>query len=237
MRWISFAQTDSLSRSLLHLFPCSKGGFSAQPIQCSLELFADRPEPAVVALDGMQLNQPDGVRLDEVFPRLKEGGNSLVGVAVNLETVSGKGDLSPSSCAIEIINRFGSVHFPMVNNTMTSKRYPSIAVLTDRATSTSLVIVNQSQRYIELKLKGSSSEKSQSEDIFEKLQSLSIAPGSVSEFSLSGQNNFTGEPFHSLYGDVLLSGQELVGDLSEGVASFITYRDGTTKSISSVVPL
>jgi hypothetical protein len=185
----------------------------------------------------MQLNQPDGVRLDEVFPRLKEGGNSLVGLAVNLETASGKSDLSASSCAIEIVNRFGSVHFPMVRDLTHNQRYPAIAVLTDRTTITSLVVVNQSERYVELQLKGSAMSGSEGTDIFEKVNTLSVAPSSVSEFSLSGQHSFVGEPFHSLSGDVQLIGQELLGDLSEGVAAFVTYRESTTKSISSVIPL
>ena len=190
-----------------------------------------------MALDGMQLNQPDGVRLDEVFPRLKEGGNSLVGLAVNLETASGKGDLSASSCAIEIINRFGSVHYQMVADQARSQHSPSIAVLTDTTTVTSLVVINQSLRYVELQLKGSGLQSGVREDIFEKVNTLSVAPSSVNEFLLSGQQGLVGEPFHSLYGDVQLSGQELIGDLSEGVAAFITYRDATTKSISSVVAL
>lgn len=235
MRWISFAQSDSLSRSIVHLFPTSKGGFSAQPLHCTVELFADRPESTAVALDGMQLNQPDGVRLEELFPRLKEGGNSLVGVSVTLETTSGRGDLSPSTCAIEIVNRSGSVHFAMKRDEANNNCKGPIAVITDRTSMTSLALINQSTRYVELELRNVNLGANGATNGARSLHSLSVAPSSVNEYSLSGQSGLAGEPFSTTHGDVLVEGQELLGDLSEGVVAFVLYRDSVTKAISSVV--
>lgn len=229
MRWISFAQADALSRSVVHILPTTRGGIAAQPVMCSITLFADRPEQAEVSIEGMRLNQPDGIRLEEAFPRLKEGGNSLIGVAVDLEPSQQKGDLRNSVCAIEILSRTHVVRFPMPLREEPRTRREGIPVIADRATQTSLVFANQGARYAEVQLSpvGGGNHP----------MNISVAPHSVSEYSLSSLTGSSATSFHCSWGEVVLGSAVMTSELPVEIAGFIVYREAGSQRITSVVSL
>lgn len=233
MRWISFAQSDSLTRAVLHILPTTRGGIAAQPVMCTIQLFGDRSDSAEVSIDGMRLNQPDGIRLDEAFPRLKEGGNSLVGIAVNLEPTQQKGDLRNSICTMEILSRGQTVRFPMPLREDVLNRRQSIPVVADRTTQTSLIFANQGSRYAEIQvIPVSEKGKSPAHPM-----NISIAPHSVSEYSLSGLGSQAGTQFSCSWGEVTLSSATLASELPVEMAGFVVFREAGSQKISSLVSL
>jgi hypothetical protein len=232
MRWISFAQADSMSRSVIHLLPATRGGMAAQPVSCVIELFGDRPDSTEVAIDGMRLNQPDGIRLEEAFPRLREGGNSLVGIAVNLDSAQQKGDLSSSICELEVISRNKSVRFKMALRKDNSVERSTIPIISDTFTQTSLILTNQGSQYIEVQLAPQANLDNLNS---QPLTNISIAPFSVSEYNLGSMFLLGSAPFNCQWGETRLATTFLIGQLPPEVAAFIVYRENSSKRIQSVL--
>ena len=231
MRWISFAQSDSLHRSLVHILPTTRGGIAAQPVACVLQLFADRPDVTEISIDGMRLNQPDGIRLDEAFPRLREGGNSLVGISIVLESVQQKGDLRNSECAVEIVSRGRSIQFPMIACSDQAGMPRPLMAINDSLTQSSVIFVNQGTSYAEVRL-------AHSTDSNGLAMCVSLTPHSVSEYVLKPQGASLGDNSYNCgWGTVQVSRMSLVEPLSADVAGFCVYREASSKKIQSVVPL
>jgi hypothetical protein len=242
MRLFSFIQSDALTRSLLHIFPTSKGGFSAQPIACSITLFADRPDTQSIGLEGVQLNQPDGVRLDELFPRLKEGGNSLAGLIVELEPSSQRTDLSSSTCSIELVNRDFSIMFSMIPEQYMHTKEREFAIVADAMLSTSLVVVNGSSYAHDVRLSLSLSPSgSHSSADFQGHSSrdhlLSVKAGGVQEFPLSEMPGLAWTTSLNLFGESSVAVGTLGSTEDPAVKVFLLYRNTRSGVITSVIPV
>lgn len=231
MRWISFAQSDSLTRSILHLLPTTRGGIVTQALSCTIELFGDRPESAEVAIDGIRLNQPDGIRLDEAFLRLKEGGNSLVGIAVTIESSQQKSDLKNSTCMMEIFTRERSTRFSMPIRETPLKIGVPAPLIADPSMATSLILVNRGDQYHEITVRAA---HASGEGLPQPLH-ISLAPRAVSEYSLAALMSQTSDPFNVSWGAVSLAAAEIETELDADVAAFAVYREAGTQRITSVL--
>ena len=231
MQWISFAQSDSLTRSILHVLPSTRGGIVTQAISCSIELFGDRPESTEVAIDGIRLNQPDGIRLDEAFLRLKEGGNSLIGICVKIESAQQRSDLRHSSCLIELFSRERTMRFPMPVRDAPIKPTQTLPVIADRLCQTSVVFVNRGLQYNEVQIRLAPAISHAGATPL----NISVSPQSVSEYSLASLLPQSAEPFHASWGEVSMAAAEIVTEIDTDVAAFVLYREVGTQRIVSVL--
>lgn len=102
---------SALSRSFLHFFPSSGNVTAPYNTVCRLTLFGAGIEQKIVNLEGARLSQPDGVKLDEVFPALREGIKGFAGLEVELSGGHARVDLAGSSCVFEYLTGNQSVRF------------------------------------------------------------------------------------------------------------------------------
>jgi hypothetical protein len=110
-KWLGFGIFDALTSTTVHFFPSAVGTGVPYPTDCELTVFGANIERQSVLLEGARLGQPDGVRLSDAFPALKELQTTVVGIQVKIEAKQPRIDLSASRCAIEIEQKGGSVRF------------------------------------------------------------------------------------------------------------------------------
>jgi hypothetical protein len=103
IKWQAFFICNSLTKPALHFFPHSPTTTAPYPVNCTITIFNSAIESRSVTLDGARINQPDGVRLDAVFPELIDGISGLVGLEIVINSESGRVDLSTSQCIVELI--------------------------------------------------------------------------------------------------------------------------------------
>lgn len=104
VHWIGFVKTGTLCSTIVHFLGAASGISAPYPIQCSLSVFGDGIETKSVALEGMRLYQPDGVKINDVFPFLKDSTKTH-GLLIELSCVQQRIDLSPTNCFIEILEQ------------------------------------------------------------------------------------------------------------------------------------
>lgn len=114
IRWIGFCLSDVLTRTLVHFYPAAAHSGAPYPARCKLTIFGAGIERDMVVLDGARLQQPDGVRIEQVFPQLAEQTaqkKGLAGLEIEIETTQPRVDLSGSQCIVEFATNFGSVKY------------------------------------------------------------------------------------------------------------------------------
>lgn len=100
-KWIGFVKTGTLVSSVIHFFGAASGISAPYPMNCSITIFGNGVDKRSVILEGMRLYQPDGVKIDDIFPALKESARTL-GVVIEISCSQQKIDLSVTNCFIEI---------------------------------------------------------------------------------------------------------------------------------------
>lgn len=152
VNWIGFGSCSSISRTLVHFFPSGGGVTAPYPCTVKLSIFGPEVQELVsqreLSLEGARLSQPDGLRLDQAFPKLAEGVSGFFGLSIDLETTQPRIDLSYSSCIIELWSKGSSVRYwPLLvavdDNERSSARMTAGVALSDVYTSTSLVCINK----------------------------------------------------------------------------------------------
>lgn len=104
VRWLGFCASQALSRSVAHFFPSSESASAPYSASCKLSLFGNDLPANTVVLDGARIGHPDGVRLDDAFPILRQqqvGG--LFGLEVEVSTPQPRLDVDVSECVVEIL--------------------------------------------------------------------------------------------------------------------------------------
>lgn len=146
--WLAFVSTSALTRTVVHFFPFSSGVSAPYGSECRFTVFGGGLATRSVLLDGARLGQPDGVRVEDVFPEVSSVGDArLVGLQVDLECAQQRVDLSASGCVVEITRTDGgAVRFrPSLLHTAGGAA-PATAPLVacrDRFQTTSLVVINR----------------------------------------------------------------------------------------------
>lgn len=151
VRWITFCVSNALTRTMVHFYPSSGNVTAPYPTMCKLSLFGQGQEEKTVTLEGARLSQPDGVRIEEVFPALKSELSGLFGLVVEITTPQPRVDLSGSLCAVEFCSRAHSARFwpkrLRDENTSIEGRYSGMAIR-DALNVCSLLVVNPMQKAI-----------------------------------------------------------------------------------------
>lgn len=237
VRWIGFGACDSLTRTLIHFFPAPPSGVAPYPVHCTLSVFGEGIESASIGLDGARLNQPDGVWLDEAFPKLREGVANIVGVELEMTSNQPRSDVSGSSCIFEFISRERSVRFHPHRVAGEGEVRPDHArpLMRDSFLNTSLMIVNQSSEPYTLQL-----------DLFPSVVERFAAPSAIShtvpaqkisEVQIP-EDIFQKSDAHECSWGLSRSARFAFGrELPAGVTTALVYRDVSSKRITSVCGL
>lgn len=91
-----------LNRTVLHFFPCAGNVTAPYATHCKLTIFGSAAGMKTAVLEGARLSQPDGLRLEDAFPALRDVAPAVVGLTIEIGTLQARVDLSSSMSVIEI---------------------------------------------------------------------------------------------------------------------------------------
>lgn len=224
--WLGFGIATGLSRTLVHFYPSSGNVTAPYSANCKLTLFALSGAPRSVNLEGARVSYPDGVRLEEVFPQLKETPTGLVGIEIQLTTTQPRVDLVESSAILEVISggqaaRFAPCPLPCLRETPRT-----FHAIRDSFNTTSLIVVNQGVKEVSVVLRSVHSPD-------QPITTNSLAPQSVAEVSIPDSFFHSVPPRECEWG-LLRGGAVEVMPSAPDVAYFVMYRDAATRRPISV---
>lgn len=232
--WIGFAVSNALTKTVVHFLPGASGTNAPYPVNFGLTLYT-REGAKTITLDGGRLGQPDGVRLEDVFPLLSDSTNGMMPLSIELSTSQPRIDLSPSHCVIEFVSAANSVRFYATPSTRTANRSNSMLAVSDAFNTSSLFLVNCGETPVNITLL-TMQENSRNFE-FSPLPLPPIEPKSVLEY-----------PFDEKYFSNIAAQECSWGLLRANCVTFreppmnnavayAIYRDTLTKRIISVATL
>lgn len=232
----------------MHFFPSSVGVAGPYGAQCKLTLFGKDVEKKSVTLEGARFGQPDGFRLDDVFPQLQEGVNGFFGLEFEITSTQPRTDLSASACVLELSSRGQSCRFwprrfvqdlePPPRGSPVPRTAPArpMAALKDAFTTSSLVIVNGTPEAFDPAFLVAGSTTSESGELT-RLEIEPLAAHSVVEIDVSDTATGTFDALQCSWGLVRSGGIWLQNPLPDNVIAYAMYRDVTTRRPVSVTYL
>lgn len=142
--WRAFFICNDLTKPVVHFFPQSSGSAAPYGVNCTLTIFGGNLASRSVTLEGARINQPDGIRLDAVFPELLENAQGLVGLDVLLSSTQRRLDLSASQVVIELVKgkqslRYFAAQVDADDQQRTTDMFP---IIQDANAGTTIVAVN-----------------------------------------------------------------------------------------------
>lgn len=252
VKTVMFCLSTSSIKTRVHFFPTAGSTTSHQPITCILSLFGKGIEKRAVMLDGGRLNQPDGVRLEDAFPTLRNEASGIFGLEVQLSSQQGRVNLLQSQAAIELVSPQASILYysaPFVADVSevvapeptrditqrlaAARRRSFVGVgMQDAFVTTSLVMVNSTKETVRPSIFHGVGEEAQS------LPVGNIAPESAMEIPLEESLFKKTTPHECLWG---LSRAEKISvgpdSLTPHTAFYVMYRDPVSKRPVSVCAL
>jgi hypothetical protein len=252
VKTVMFCLSTSSIKTRVHFFPTAGSTTSHQPIVCVLSLFGKGIEKRAVMLDGGRLNQPDGVRLEEAFPNLRNEASGIFGLEIQLSSQQGRVNLLSSQAAIELVSPQSSLMYnsaPFVPDTdeaaslesqgdisqhlVAGRRRSFVGVgMQDAFLTTSLVMVNSTKETVRPAIFHGVGEGAQS------LPVGNISPESAMEIPLEESLFKNTTPHECLWG---LSRAEKISvgpdSLTRHTDFYIMYRDPVRKRPVSVCAL
>ena len=252
VKTVMFCLSTSSIKTRVHFFPTAGSTASHQPITCVLSLFGKGIEKRAVMLDGGRLNQPDGVRLEEAFPTLRNEASGIFGLEIQLSSQQGRVNLLSSQAAIELVSPQASIMYysapfvPDVEEVASpepqgdlsqrladARRRSFVGVgLQDAFVTTSLVMVNSTNETVRPAIFQGVGEEAQS------LPVGNISPESAMEIPLEESLFKKTTPHECLWG---LSRAEKISvgpdSLTPHTAFYVMYRDPVSKRPVSVCAL
>lgn len=110
LSWLPFGVSSSITRTIVHFFPCADSVTAPYPANCALTLFGSGLQMRSVVLEGGRLSNPDGLRLEDAFPELKAESpaapsSGLFGLMVEISSPQPRLNLEGSGCIVEFSSR------------------------------------------------------------------------------------------------------------------------------------
>lgn len=233
--WLTFCVSNSLTRTIVHFFPASSGVAAPQSLNCTLSLFAQGIEPCSVTVEGARLSQPDGIRLEDAFPQLREGTGTLLGLQISLWTHLARLDLSGSACVIELQSQGESTRFwpaKLKSDDQDVTQLPVGIWLKDAYQDASLVFVNIGDTAVNARVLSSGSASAAC--AFEPVLSEELLPASVREIPLSDGLSGSAEKRECSWGAIQAKMLAVDMQASSAAAAFMLYRDTHTRRAIAV---
>ena len=252
VKTVMFCLSTSSIKTRVHFFPTAGSTTSHQPITCVLSLFGKGIEKRAVMLDGGRLNQPDGVRLEDAFPNLRNEASGIFGLEVQLSSQQGRINLLQSQAAIELVSPQASILYysspfvadvpeaaaaetsaDIMQRLAAARRRSFVGVgMQDSFVTTSLVMVNSTKETVRPSIYHGVGEEAQS------LPVGNIAPESAMEIPLEESLFKKTTPHECLWG---LSRAEKISvgpdSLTPHTSFYVMYRDPVSKRPVSVCAL
>lgn len=242
--WLAYGISNALTRTVVHFYPSAGNVTAPYPALCRLSVFGEGLSRETVTIEGVRLSQPDGIRVEDAFPALKEGSAALYGLSIDLAINQARMDLSESLCVIELSSRIQSARFWPVRlpeigeNTIAT--VGSALALKDGYATTSLVAVNASDQSFEPGFRYQSS-KVDKDPCICPVSLAALPPDSAREFDLeeAGEAAFYGEATVQELGWGLARTRSLQLEPPKipGQVYYILYRDAVTRRPVSVSAL
>lgn len=240
MKWIGFGLADALTKTTAHFFPCADGSAVPYPADCKITIFGEGHQGISVALEGSRVGQPDGVRMEDAFPAIRDGGSGVFGIEINISTIQPKISLAPSLAMIEMNSKGSTIRYwPVMQQVelgaegashTSSGGHSTLALLRDAYLTPALFVVNaRSQNWSgDWKLA-----RAGTNDL-EALNFPEIGPRSVFEYGFDSKVFYQAQGIECNWG--LARGRILVPppEFPPGVVAFLLQRDSKTKRLMSV---
>jgi hypothetical protein len=245
VRWTSFCISNAVTRSIIHFFPASVNVAGPYQANCKLTLFGKDVERKSVSLEGARFGQPDGFRLDDVFPQLQEGTSGFFGLEFEISTPQPRTDLSASTCVVELSSRGQSCRFwprryledsePSTRGMLIPRTTPSRSMLAmkDSFSFSSIVLVNGTTEPLAPQFVHQPSAANEAVPFSVE----ALAPGTVVEVDVSDSVAGTREPVEGSWGLVRAAALWLGQPLPEKAEAYAMYRDVVTRRPVSVTAL
>lgn len=230
VKWISFCASNKALKTMLHFFPKALNTTTPYPITCKLGLFGEGKNADSVMVDGVRLNQANGILLDAAFPALNGDYAGFIGVTIEFSLRQQSIILDYSNAVVELLSFSSSTMFyPTLisENDEKSNSEKSFPILNDTLTETSLLIVNSTLIEFNTNILNI-----QGKVLVENLKSL---PLTAKEYSLDKlvDNASKGCVINSCWTNGELSMLKFDMAIPVGVGVYVLCRDRATKKISS----
>lgn len=111
VRWVGFCQSTAVTRTLVHFFPSAGNVTAPYAANCKLTVFGRGLTRRSLQIEGARLSHPDGLKIEDVFPEVRENTSSLYGIEIELSTGQQRVDMSASSSIFEIVTGGQSVKY------------------------------------------------------------------------------------------------------------------------------
>jgi hypothetical protein len=112
IKWLSFGLSNALTRTTVHFFPSAGSITAPYPATYKLSIFGGNEiEEKRVVLEGARLSQPDGVRVEDVFPALASQNAGIYALVIEVTGSESRVDVQPSQCIVELASKGGSARF------------------------------------------------------------------------------------------------------------------------------
>jgi hypothetical protein len=231
--WIAFAVSNTLTKSVMHFFPASNTTNAPYPVIYNVRLFGKEIGEKTITLDDGRLGQPDGVRLEDIFPVLNDSPVGLMALSVDLTISQPKVDISASSCVIEIITASNSVrYFAQQAYVENKKQARGMLAVNDAYNLSSLLVVNCNEKALKPDLLILDQKSSELHFNREGLPEIEV--NSAFEYSFEEKSYNTVVPQECSWGLFRSSSVSLAETLPPNTAAYAVYRDTLTKRIVSV---
>ena len=229
VQWITFGIAQNLCRTAVHFFPIASGISAPYPVVTRISCFRGGECMKSVSVEGLRLQQPDGVSVDELFPFLKDQPAGLYGLEMTIGCGQPRVDLSRSSCFLEIRNKSASMQFrPQIVRQGKEEKSPSSGlVVKDAYLNSSLVVVNGTEHGIRPGLHGETTGSA----LFrcDEIPPLTVVEVAASEAVVE---KLSAKPFG--WGTSRMETVTCAEPLPEGASCYLMYRDAVSQFPLSV---
>lgn len=244
VRWLGFGNVNATTKTLVHLFPSAGTVSAPYGALCKLSIFGSGIGRQSVALEGLRLSHPDGLRIDEAFPKAFESATGAFGLEIEVSTTQPRVDLTPSVCIIEFrgggsSSRYRPYQIPTERAPgMTPEPQRSMAgMIKDACTLSSLIVVNNLSGAITPKLFAVDTSNSPQADPLTAMSCPAVESASVKEIEIPGSFWEQVPAREMSWGLLRARSISVETPDNEGVAIFALARDTTTSTPVSVTAI
>lgn len=230
IEWTTFALSQTLSRTLVHFFPSSGAVTAPYPVMCHLSCFHESGYSRSITLDGLRLGHPDGVRLEDLFPDLREQPGGLFGVTIEFSVTQPRVSLETSRCYVEFVTQTGSVRFALPSKKKGREEREPALMIRDPYHRPSVVFVNPSAEPCSI--------PSGLCELFSEGSAQAELPGmSIREFPVAKEKQAQFASHECSWGICKCSPIESISDKYGALCGYVVHRDTVSHLPVSVAAL